>query len=198
MDHIAHHLTSPTLTAWPGNKPPWTLPAKAKYSAFDRDRAVKYFKTPYITSPEFFPILSVFVSNSPCRARVTLDVLTDTFKPQRCMIYVKDNFPREKFEQAFLTLWDYNWVRHIDPSKPEGMTRCLSEHFTEAQVRDSMGGAQQPKYKQALTDQTKKCVASGAFGAPWFLVTNGEGKTEPFFGSDRYVFAESLRFVSWC
>lgn len=27
----------------------------------------------------------------------------------------------------------------------------------------------------------------GAFGCPWFWVTNREGKGEPFFGSDRYV-----------
>jgi hypothetical protein len=27
----------------------------------------------------------------------------------------------------------------------------------------------------------------GAFGCPWFWVTNSEGKSEPFFGSDRYV-----------
>jgi len=27
----------------------------------------------------------------------------------------------------------------------------------------------------------------GAFGCPWFWVTNLEGKSEPFFGSDRYV-----------
>lgn len=30
-------------------------------------------------------------------------------------------------------------------------------------------------------------VEKGAFGAPWWLVTNKEGVEEPFFGSDRYV-----------
>jgi len=104
------------------------------------------------------------------------------------MIFIKDKYSLEKFEQAFLSLWDYNWIRHIDPSKPEGMIKCLSEHFDEAQVKEIMESAQQPRYKKALADQTQMVVESGAFGAPWFLVTNHEGKREPFFGSDRFAF----------
>jgi len=46
-----------------GNKPPWTLPAKATYSIFDIERASKYFGTHDIRTPEFFPILSILVSN---------------------------------------------------------------------------------------------------------------------------------------
>lgn len=46
-----------------------------------------------------------------------------------------------------------------------------------------------PKYKKMLTDETAMLVEKGAFGAPWWLVTNKEGVEEPFFGSDRYVFS---------
>lgn len=45
-----------------GNKPPWTLPAKAAYGKFDGQRACKYFGVPPISTPDFFPILSIMVS----------------------------------------------------------------------------------------------------------------------------------------
>jgi hypothetical protein len=44
-----------------GNKPPWTLPAKAKYSSFDGPRAAKYFGTKPVKAPEFFPIMTLLV-----------------------------------------------------------------------------------------------------------------------------------------
>lgn len=44
-----------------GNKPPWSLPAKAAYGNFDLPRAMKYFKSPQMTAPPFFPIMSLLV-----------------------------------------------------------------------------------------------------------------------------------------
>lgn len=43
-----------------GNKPPWTLPAKAAYSSFDGKRAQEYFGN-YFEVPPWFPILSLLV-----------------------------------------------------------------------------------------------------------------------------------------
>ena len=40
--------------------------------------------------------------------------------------------------------------------------------------------------KKRLTDLTKEALESGSFGAPWSIVTNESGKTEVFFGSDRW------------
>lgn len=45
-----------------GNKPPWTLPAKAAYGKFDMQRACNYFGTAQNKTPDFFPILSIMVS----------------------------------------------------------------------------------------------------------------------------------------
>lgn len=44
-----------------GNKPPWTLPAKATYAKYDSERACKYFGVRPIKTPDFFPILSIMV-----------------------------------------------------------------------------------------------------------------------------------------
>jgi 2-hydroxychromene-2-carboxylate isomerase len=45
-----------------GNKPPWSVPAKIGYSAYDVERAKKYFGQEDIRTAEFFPILSILVS----------------------------------------------------------------------------------------------------------------------------------------
>lgn len=43
-----------------GNKPPWTLPAKAAYSKYDGKRAQRYFGHDF-EIPSWFPILSLLV-----------------------------------------------------------------------------------------------------------------------------------------
>ncbi|KAJ5569598.1 uncharacterized protein N7459_009028 [Penicillium hispanicum] len=152
-----------------GNKPPWTLPAKAAYSQFDSARACRYFGVPPITTPDFFPILSIM--------------------PQRCMIYIKRRYPRERFETTFLSLWEWMFYKHIDISKPEHMTELLQSHgYSDQEVKEILAAAASPEYKQALTATTQIALDKGAYGAPWFWVQNQEGKEEPFFGSDRFAF----------
>lgn len=43
----------------------------------------------------------------------------------------------------------------------------------------------------------KKVLELGAFGAPWMWVKNGEGKEEPFFGSDRCHFMWEFLKLPW-
>lgn len=38
--------------------------------------------------------------------------------------------------------------------------------------------------KELLIKNTDSAIADGAFGLPWFVVTNEEGKTEGFWGVD--------------
>ena len=74
----------------------------------------------------------------------------------------------------------------MDISNPDTMAECLSRHFNKDEVPKILEGGTSPKYKKLLTDETANLVSKGAFGAPWFLVRNKEGKEEPFFGSDRF------------
>ncbi|KAJ5666790.1 hypothetical protein N7462_011199 [Penicillium macrosclerotiorum] len=152
-----------------GNKPPWTLPAKAAYSKFDQQRACKYFGVPTIRPPDFFPILSIM--------------------PQRCMIYIKRHYPRERFETTFLSLSEWMYYKNIDISKPEHMTELLKTHdFSDQEIKEILAAASSSEYKEALTANTQKALDQGAYGAPWFWVRNKDGKEEPFFGSDRFAF----------
>ncbi|KAL1958049.1 hypothetical protein VTO42DRAFT_5261 [Malbranchea cinnamomea] len=157
------------INAGSGNKPPWTLPAKAAYGAFDRKRAVKYFGVKDFEVPSFFPPLSLL--------------------PQRAITYVKLNYPRERYEQTFLLYWDYLFYRHIDISKPENLATLFSDAgYSKEEVERILAAAQSPEIKKALTDRTKEALDRGAFGAPWFWVKNSKGEEEPFFGSDRFHF----------
>ena len=103
------------------------------------------------------------------------------------MCYIKDNFPQEKFEAAFAELWIAMWKDQMNLENPEIMKETLLRHFSQEQVKGIMEATTSPEYKQKLSDNTKTALKAGAFGCPWFAVTNSKGVTEPFFGSDRYV-----------
>lgn len=109
------------------------------------------------------------------------------------MTYVKDAYPREKFETSFAELWRTMWQEGLDISKPDLMAQALSRHFSPDEVKRILEQANTPTYKQKLLDNTQIALDHGAFGAPWFWVENSKGNTEPFFGSDRYVSFSALR-----
>jgi 2-hydroxychromene-2-carboxylate isomerase len=166
---LPHTASSHVLTT-AGNKPPWTLPAKAAYSKYDSARAKKYFGVPNIKTPDFFPILSLL--------------------PQRALVYVKEAHP-QAFIQVFCDLFQEMWENGVDVSKPDLLSRVLSKRFPEADVKAILEKANSAPYKQRLNDNTKEALDRGAFGCPWFFVRNSTGEEEPFFGSDRYVLPAS-------
>jgi glutathione S-transferase kappa 1 len=67
---ITDYITITTITSNPdtatGNKPPWTNPIKAAYGNFDLQRAKQYHNLLDLSTPSFFPILSLLAS-SPTR-----------------------------------------------------------------------------------------------------------------------------------
>ena len=113
------------------------------------------------------------------------------------MIYVKEHYSQEQFEEAFNTLWKYLSEHQVDISRPENMSKALREHFVDEEVGEILRAASTPHYKQALTDNTHKAIELGAFGAPFFWVRNKEGQQEPFFGSDRFHFMWEYLGIPW-
>jgi 2-hydroxychromene-2-carboxylate isomerase len=81
------------------------------------------------------------------------------------------------------------WKGQLDISKPENLAQALGTVFDGKEVEDIIAAAGMPEVKAELAATTEKAVKElGAFGVPWFWVVNGEGKREPFFGSDRWHF----------
>ncbi|KAL6712384.1 hypothetical protein ACN47E_000261 [Coniothyrium glycines] len=148
-----------------GNKPPWTLPAKAAYSKYDSARAKRYFGVPNIQTPSFFPILSLL--------------------PQRALVYIKEAHPKS-FIQAFLDIFQAMWEHGKDVSKPEILAEVLHGRYDENEVKKILEQANSASFKQKLNDNTKEALDRGAFGCPWYFVRNSKGEEEPFFGSDRF------------
>jgi 2-hydroxychromene-2-carboxylate isomerase len=104
------------------------------------------------------------------------------------MLVVKSRHPRETYERVFLDTWRYSFVTHVNIQEPAGLAKLLAAHFDEAEVKEIMRLAATREFKEKLTADTKKVLDMGAFGAPWFWVTNQQGKGEPVFGSDRWVY----------
>ncbi|KAE8318847.1 thioredoxin-like protein [Aspergillus transmontanensis] len=151
-----------------GNKPPWTLPAKAAYSKYDGKRAQKYFGHDFEV-PSWFPILSLL--------------------PQRALTYIKKHHPSQTFSAAFQSCFETMWNGQLDISKPENLAKALGNVFSAQEVEKIITAAGTPEVKAELAATTERVVKElGAFGCPWFWVINGEGKGEPFFGSDRWHF----------
>ena len=100
-------------------------------------------------------------------------------------MYIKEHYTAKKFESSFLELWKCLWREHKDISKPDQLAEALARHFSREEVDHILTKANTSKYKQALKQKTDFVVEQGAFGAPWYFVRNFQGKTEPFFGSDR-------------
>lgn len=159
-----------------GNKPPWTLPAKAAYSSYDSARAKLYFGVPNIQTPSFFPILSLL--------------------PQRALGYIKEAHPG-KLVSAFMSIYAAMWENGKDVSKPDLLVQVLQQHFSDTDVKKIMECANSAPYKQLLNDKTKEALDRGAFGCPWFFVRNSKGDEEPFFGSDRFHYMWEYMGLPW-
>ncbi|KAE8146878.1 thioredoxin-like protein [Aspergillus avenaceus] len=150
-----------------GNKPPWTLSAKAVYAKYDGQRAQKYFGHSFGV-PEWWPILSLL--------------------PQRALTYIKKTYPA-KTAESFQSCFETMWYGQMDISKPENLVLALEKVFTATEVKEIVAAAATPEVKAELSATTEHVVRErGAFGVPWFWVVNGEGQGEPFFGSDRWHF----------
>lgn len=60
--------------------------------------------------------------------------------------------------------------------------------FTSEQVAQILDGITTETVKTELKSRVDEALARGAFGAPWLWVTNAQGRSEPFFGSDQWHF----------
>ncbi|KAJ0161867.1 Glutathione S-transferase kappa 1 [Colletotrichum tanaceti] len=168
-----------------GNKPPWSLPAKAKYGDFDGRRSQLRAGKPDITMPKDLMARSM------------------TIHSLRVLHVIKVRYP----EAVYLTAW--HWLLHcfweppaLDLTKPDVLAKALADAparyppgddaegrlFSEAEVRKILEGAATQEAKDAVKATTQEAVDRGAFGAPWLWAVNDAGKGEPFFGSDRFHF----------
>ncbi|RYP90416.1 hypothetical protein DL770_003448 [Monosporascus sp. CRB-9-2] len=184
IEIVIHPVLIAAIAAGSGNKPPWTVPAKATYGKLDMERAKRAVGLPEASMPGDLMVLG--------RMQI----------PLRALHYVRDRFPPEAYLATFHYLFHAFWALHLDITSAEVLEKALGEVpsgfagkgtgdaarplFTSAQVGEVMRAAGSQPYKDALKNATDEALHRGAFGCPWLWVTNAEGKAEPFFGSDRW------------
>ncbi|KAK3401123.1 thioredoxin-like protein [Sordaria brevicollis] len=187
-----HPVLLGAINAGSGNKPPWTLRAKAIYGAHDARRSIARFPGLVIQTPK------------------DLMAVSKTIVPNRALHFIKSHHSPSTFLTALHYLMHLFWSPpNLNLTLPENVAKALLECpasfdssspsssstqdggkklFTKQQVEEIMKGVETPEVKEALKNATQEALDKGAFGNPWFWVTNKEGKGEPFFGSDRFHF----------
>lgn len=172
-----HPVLLGAINAGSGNRPPWTLPAKATYLSLDSARSLSRVSLPpSITPPPDF------------MARA------NTLLPLRSLTHVKRVSP-EKLVPVLSQLFRAFWVDHSDLNDRAVLRQVLLQvvpnsgpGFGEKEVDQVLEAAGRDDVKGEVKKRTSEALEKGAFGAPWIWATNASGKAEPFFGSDRFHF----------
>ncbi|KAL7626855.1 hypothetical protein AAE478_003629 [Parahypoxylon ruwenzoriense] len=189
------------INAGSGNKPPWTLPAKAAFATHDSRRSLRA------------------ASLDPAAVSPPGDLMEagKTQLPLRALHYVRANYPPATYLATWQNFLHAFWTLHRPPNTADSLRAALAgvaspspsssllsvttaaaayplaqqqqqqPLFTAAEVDRIVGAASSQELKDALRQTTDTALKHGAFGAPWMWVTNAStGRSEPFFGSDRW------------
>ena len=146
-----------------GNRPPGTLPQKARWMAEDLQRWAKKYNTPYKLNPHF-PMMTLMVQRA-----------------------AQDWVNRPDFQKYMGAIFDAAWQQQ----KNIGDKAVLAEILTTAGFSpdEFFAAAENPANKEKLKATTDEAVARGVFGAPTFFVQTADGE-EMHFGQDRLDFVE--------
>ncbi|KAI8959134.1 thioredoxin-like protein [Daldinia sp. FL1419] len=183
------HCVPALLTPNPGNKPPWTLPAKAVYGTFDTQRSLRAVGLPNLTPPG------------------DLMQAGRTPVPLRALLYIKSRHPGDTYLRTWRALLHAFWELHRPPITPDALRETLAgipadlnlagdvgtsaeggnRLFSDAEIDEILKAEKSDECKAKLRETTQKALDQGAFGAPWMWATDAKtGRSEPFFGSDRW------------
>jgi len=184
------------INAGSGNKPPWTLPAKAAYLSRDTYHA------------------KVLVGLDPATTQTPPDLFSAarTQSANRALTYISRHFPTRVYHEALLGLFAKFWTvtpgttsseqdqAARDLTTPEKVGAALADLFpsssstsnsknnnnnkgsaeklfTTEQITQIVKAAEAPEYKTQLKARTEEVLKRGAFGAPWFWITPAPGTT---------------------
>ena len=77
------------------------------------------------------------------------------------------------------------WAEGQAVGEPEVVTRSLARVLGEEKARELVDGTGRKEVKALLNGNTEKALEAGAFGVPFWVVADGEGREGVFFGVDR-------------
>jgi len=146
-----------------GNRPPGTLPQKARWMAEDLQRWAKKYNTPYRLNPHF-PMMTLMVQRA---AQEWVD--------------------RPDFENYLAAIFTAAWQDQKNIGDKDALAEILTTAGFSADAFFAAAGSAENKDRLKAT--TDEAVARGVFGAPTFFVQTPDGE-EMHFGQDRLDFVE--------
>ena len=116
----------------------------------------------------------------------------------RALAYIKAHHSRSVYEDTLLHCFRAVWENNENLAEISILREFLSRVFSSSdEVELILAASESTEWKDALASNTKYALAKGAYGAPWFLITNKQGVEEPFFGSDRWAFMWRFLGLTW-
>ncbi|KAL2144665.1 hypothetical protein VTI28DRAFT_8693 [Corynascus sepedonium] len=154
-----------------GNVAPIKIKNKDVYINTERLRWARHFSVPIITGmPPDFPANTLPVMRALCCLEARDAAAADQQQP----------LLTKALDEFYLQYWGNGAATH----RPEVLRQTLASLFGEAEADKIIAESTTPAAKQALTTNTDRAFDSGAFGLPWMVCTDAQGKTEGFFGVD--------------
>ena len=138
---------------------------KDKYISTDRTRLASLLSIPIIAEiPAGFP--------------------PNTLPAQRALCTIQSQHP-EKLPEAFEALYRTFWIEGQPINEPGIVAKALAKVFGEGKARGIVEGTGKKEVKELLNGNSKLALDAGAFGVPFWVCVDGEGREAVFFGVDR-------------
>lgn len=151
-----------------GNQHPGLNPSKLLYMTSDLTLLSQYFGVP-MHRPENLS-------------------KTDSLIPMHFVTAVagKDKDGGDLVEKVSREIWKRMWSTHQDIVQPASLTEVgIKAGFSATEVEDILILAKSQQIKEKLTSITNEALEYKCFGLP-FIVVQVDGKSEVFFGSDKF------------
>lgn len=150
------------------NPPPVGIKNKAAYIHRQRNRWATAFSVPINPSmPPNFPPL-------------TLSIM----RPLALVYSLEGPARQPRLTSLLDALYPAFFVDHRKPHEAETRHQVFASVLGEEAAREVEEGGKSQEAKDRLKEYTQEAFDKGAFGVPWMVCQDGEGKEECFFGVD--------------
>lgn len=124
----------------------------------------------------------------------------NTIACMRFLRVLQDKESPETLEAATDCFYRAIWSQSAQASeaiKAENFGSILSSILAADRIKEYVELSQTPAYKDLVKNDAATLVDQGAFGFPWIIAQRNDGKTMPFFGSDRFELIAYFLGLKW-
>jgi len=163
-----------------GNKPPGSLPTKARWGHEDSIRNARFMDVPFRGVPKGF---GEYLNSMRCQRVLTAIAESKGYDSKELAA---------AFMAFFHAIFGVGMNSEVEIADSKFLrTCCVSAGFSEAEAEQFVLSTEDETIKSRLKENTELAVKKGMFGAPTTYVTLGnknghQAREMMFFGSDRF------------